>query len=87
MKKKDIISLVIALAVFAVVGLILYSKLGPKKKVGDNTDATVEIITPIKSDFDPNAIAELQNPSIAQNFSVPIDLSGLGNSQPFGPLK
>ncbi len=86
MKKKDTMYLVISVALFALVGLIIYSQLGSKKAAAGG-GPTAEIITPIQSNFDQNAIGALQDPTVTQNFSVPIDITGLGNAQPFGPLK
>ena len=85
MKKKDIIYIVVAVAVLAIAGLFLYSKSSAGKGAASKT-ATAEVIDPISSTFDATALRQLQDPSVAQNFAVKIDLSGLGNSSPFGPL-
>lgn len=85
MKKKDIIYIVVAVAVLAIAGLFLYSKSSAGKSAASKT-TTVEVVDPISSTFDAKAVAQLQDPTVAQNFAVKIDLSGLGNTSPFGPL-
>jgi len=90
MKKKDLIYLVVSAVIFVAVGIVGYSQLnagkGGTSTSGKHT-ATVEVITPITSDFNATAQQQLQDPTKARDFYSPIDLhSGLNNPQPFNPI-
>ena len=84
MKKKDMITLMIAIAILAIIGLLVYAKYGSKGK--DNGVTSVEVIDPISSDFDQGALNTLADHTQVVNFQPAIDLSNLGNAAPFGPL-
>lgn len=85
MKKKDIVYLAIAAILFAIAGLFAFSQLSGNK--GSKRTAEVEVITPIKSEFDGEALKQVTDPNQARDFSVDFDLTqGLNNATPFNPL-
>jgi hypothetical protein len=87
MKKKDLTYLLVAVVIFLVSGYVAYTQLlAPKKSAGKTSSVvTVEKIGVIPSQLDPNAVAQLSNQSVAQDFNPPVDFTGLGNNAPFGP--
>ena len=85
MKKKDTIYLVIALAIFVVMGVLIYSHFAGKS--GSKGVTQVEVVDPIASTFNQSAISSLNDPTQAINFLPTVSLDGLGNSAPFGPLR
>lgn len=85
MKKKDLVTLIIAIVIFAVVGYIGYSQLGPKSTASTaSKQILVPSITPIDPGIDSNAQAELSDPQINVNYYLPYTYNDLGNTQPFG---
>jgi hypothetical protein len=84
-KKKDLISLVVAVFVFVAVGYVAYTQLGPKgtsSSSGKGVD--VVVITPIPSHIDPSQITQLNDPNVNVNYYQTYTFDNLGNSQPFG---
>ncbi len=61
MKKKDIFYLAIAAAIFAIVGMVLYSHFTTKS--GDQGVTQVEVVAPIAASFDKNALDILADPA------------------------
>jgi hypothetical protein len=87
-KSKDIIQLGVAIVIFAIAGFIIYNQLAPNKKGAAAKGVEVERITSIPSQFDSSALASLSDSSKSRDFYNQPDLkSGLGNTQPFGPLR
>lgn len=84
MKQKDVIYLVVALAIFAIMGILIYSHFS--NKAGSKGVTQVEVIDPIAASFNPQAISALSDPTQAINFQPTISLDGLGSARPFGPL-
>ena len=84
MKQKDSIYLAIALAIFAVMGILIYSHFSKSSSKGVSQ---VEVVTPIQGTFNQTAISALSDPNQTINFLPDISLDGLGNSAPFGPLQ
>lgn len=84
MKQKDIIYLVIALAVFAIIGIFMYDHFSNKNS---SAGTQVEVIQPINSDFNQQTLSILADPNQAVNYQPSISLDGLGNTKPFGPLQ
>ena len=89
MKQKDIIQLSVAIVIFVVAGYIIYTQLAPKKSASSATKSyEVEVVQPLQPDYDQNIVDKVTNSSIAKDFYSPPDLhSGIGNSQPFNPVK
>lgn len=83
MKSKDILFLVLAVAILMVAGYIGYTQLLAKKPAS-SSGVQVEVIGNIPSTFDSTAMAQLNDPTQVRDFSTPIDFSGLGNTAPFG---
>jgi hypothetical protein len=79
MKQKDLVYLVVAVAILLGAGYLGFTALAPKKS-GPKT-VQVEVIGEIKDHMDEDALTAL---SESENFSLPVDLSGLNNPEPFG---
>lgn len=85
MKSKDLIYLCVAVVIFAIVGVVLFSQLSPKSSSGSGV--AVEVVTPIQPQMDQKVLSRLTNPLQSRDFTAPLDLQhGLGNPQPFNPL-
>ena len=84
MKKKDLTYLIIAAGIFLVCGYVLYSQLGSGKK-NASRPTEVEVVGPITAQFDQTGLADLNDPTKVKDFNTPVDLTGLNNSEPFGP--
>lgn len=83
MKSKDIVYLLLAVAIFLVAGYIGYGQLQPKKGAANITQ--VDVVGTFDANFDPNVLATLNDTSKTQDFFSPIDLTtGLNNPAPFG---
>lgn len=82
MKKKDLVYLLLAVAILLVAGYIGYTQLLPNKTATNVVE--VEIIGPIPDRLDAAGLAALGDPSKAQDFNSPVDLTGLGNTAVFG---
>jgi hypothetical protein len=78
------IYLVFAVAILAIAGTLFYSQSSSGKKAA-NKEVSVEVVDPIKPDFDQSALAQLRDNGVAKDFSVPINLNDLGNPNPYGP--
>lgn len=83
MKRKDLIYLSIAVGILLVsVFLIMNVGSGGKKK---STQLKIEVVDPIKSDYNPTLLAEIGDKNLHRNFAVRVDLkTELGNKNPFG---
>lgn len=92
MKKRDMIGLVIAIAIFVAAGVLLYSQLAPAPK---NSDIKVSIPNPVKVPLDesdtsqPKAATKLDELKKLSDYSTPqkcIDAPEKcgGNTQIFG---
>lgn len=87
MKTKEIIQLAVAGVIFLVAGILVFNILAPRK-AGTKSQLTYEKVTMIDPVFDQQLLDKLRDPTKAKNFYVPPDLnSGLGNTQPFSPIK
>lgn len=86
MKKKDIIALVAAAAIFLVAGYLGYTQLaGSGSSASAKGTTQVEVIGSIPSSLDATTINMLNDPTQTVDFKPVIDLStGLGTSTPFG---
>jgi hypothetical protein len=87
MKKKDLIALVIAVAILLVAGYLVYTQLIPQKSggAGQADGVKVEVVGSIAGDFDQTALTTLDDATKVRNFAVNIDLTtGLGNQAVFG---
>lgn len=85
MKKRDMVLLGLTIAIFAIGGIVLYGQFGSKSS--NQSQNMVDVIAPIAPDFSAPAVAQLSDNTQVVNFSQPINLTKLGNSQPFGPLR
>jgi len=85
MKRKDLISLTIALAFLVGVSYYAYQQLGPKKSSA-STAVLVEVAPVIPDQLDPNGTLDKLNTSYqVQDYKQGVDLTqGIGNSAPFG---
>jgi flagellar basal body-associated protein FliL len=89
MKTKDVIQLVVALAIFVAAGYLLFIQFSPKSaKTADGISGpSYEKITPIPEQYDQEALTILNDPDKSRDFYTRPDLrTGLNNTQPFGPL-
>ncbi len=83
MKTKDIIALVVAVAIFMVAGYIAYTQLFTSTAT-NKKQVQVEVVGVISPDFDSGALEKLKDSTKVSDFSVPLDLTGLGNTAVFG---
>lgn len=85
MKRKEIVQLLVAVVILVIAGYVIYLNFGPK---GDSKNQlTYEKITPINPNFDDQALQQLTDINV-KDFYAPPDLkSGIGNPQPFTPIK
>jgi hypothetical protein len=85
MKKKDLITLIISVAILLVAGYLAYTQLVPQKGGAASKDVKVEVVGPIQPDFDDTAMNALNDPTKVRDFAVDLDLTtGLGNQAIFG---
>ena len=83
MKTKDIVYILLAVAILLVAGYIAFTQLVPKTASAKKVQ--VEVVGSISPDFDQAALTQLSDGTKIRDFSVPLDLSsGLGNKDIFG---
>lgn len=81
MKVKDIIYLVISGLIFMAIGVWALATFGSKPSA---EQSLVEVVTPIASSFDENALKIVSDKTRVHDFVLPIDLKDIGNPTPFG---
>lgn len=84
MKQKDIMYLLLAAIIFAVAIMLGMQQLNAGKP--STKEVTVEVIEPISSQFDEDALRMLTDSSQTRDFTPQIDLNNLGNPAPFNPF-
>ncbi|MDF2461562.1 MAG: hypothetical protein K0S68_965 [Candidatus Saccharibacteria bacterium] len=82
MKTKDVVLLLVAVVILLGAGYLGYTQLMPKS--ADKKTTEVDVIGKIPSGFNDEAMAQLTDDSKVVNFNSPVDLTGLGNTKPFG---
>jgi flagellar basal body-associated protein FliL len=88
MKRKEMIQLVVAVIILVVAGSLIYAQLAPASKTTASSAPTIPKITPVATGFNQSALSNLTDTSKTRDFyQAPNLASGLGNSQPFGPLQ
>ncbi|HVE81188.1 MAG TPA: hypothetical protein VNA68_03595 [Candidatus Dormibacteraeota bacterium] len=87
MKRKEMIQLVVAITILLAAGYLIFTMLVPRK-AANQKGLTYEKVTPINPDFNEEALRSLTDSSLSRDFYAPPDLkSGVGNSQPFTPIR
>lgn len=87
MKQKDVIQLAIAMIILVGAGYFIFTLAVPHGK-GGSKSTSYEVVTKIDSGFDKAALDKLSDPTVARDFYTKPDLhNGVGNPQPFTPLK
>lgn len=88
MKQKDLILVILTVAIISVAGYLAYTQLIPSNgsKSGASAKGTqVDVIGAISSNLDQSAVAALEDPARSRDYTVQVDLTtGLGNTAPFG---
>ena len=85
MKRKDIITLAIAVVILAAAGYIAFTQLLPTKSGSSQSGTVVETVGVITSNLNQDALSTLEDPTQTQDFMPGIDLTqGLNNTAPFG---
>lgn len=87
MKKKEIIQLVVAVAIFFAAGILIYTQLvgGKTGKDGAAQGVQVEVVKPLPAGFGADSMAKLTDIQLNRDFYAEPNLQvGLGNAQPFG---
>ena len=84
MKQKDVVYLVLAVAIFLVAGYVGYTQLIPKKSNTASAGVEVAKIGLVPSVMDSAGLARLNDAAKVTDYNAPVDLSGLGNTAPFG---
>jgi len=82
MKKKDLVYLLLAVAILLTAGYIGYTQLLPQKTTTNVVE--VEKIGPIPDQMDSAGLAAIGDPSKVQDYNSPVDLTDLGNAAIFG---
>jgi hypothetical protein len=83
MKQKDIMMLVVAVAILLGAGYLAYTQLLPKKSAGPK-QVQVEKVGIIPTEMDQTGKGMLSDSAHVHDFDSPVDLTGLGNPVPFG---
>lgn len=87
MKKKDVFYLVLLVLIIIVTAILAQKAFGHSGSSTSNAPQ-VEVVTPINSGFDSNALTVISNSNQVFDYSVRLDLTtGLNNLTPFGPLR
>ena len=84
MKQKDLVYLLAAVAIFLVAGYFAYTKLIPQNANKKKT-VTVQVVGKFEATLNDDARKQLEDDSVAHDFSLPITFDGLGHKQLFGP--
>ncbi len=85
MKKNDLIALVVALALLVGAGYYYISQNGSSATTASTTANQVEVVPTINPTLDANGTLDKLNTTYkVQDYKQPVDLSGLGNTAPFG---
>ena len=84
MKKKDVTYLVLTVIILLGAGYLAYTQLFKSKTAAASAGTQVEVIGSIPTAVDPDAISQLTDPTKTTDFTPAVDLSGLGNTVPFG---
>ncbi len=87
MKRKDVTYLIITVVILAATGIMAYFFLFPQKSTGTGAKSSYEVITPIDATLTGDKLNRILDSTKLKDFSVPVDLKGLGNTTPFGPLQ
>jgi hypothetical protein len=82
-KTKDVVYLLIAVTIFLGAGYVGYTQLVPAKSKGSKS-VTVEVVGKVPGSLDKSGIDRLNDSSKVLDYDSPVDLSNLGNTQPFG---
>ena len=86
MKKKDLIMLAVTGLIFLAAGYIAVTQLGLLGGSSSSKSVTVEVAPVVPSGYNADALQEMSDPSKVRDFTVPADLTGLGNPSPFQPF-
>jgi hypothetical protein len=81
-KQKDVVYLLLAVTIFLVAGYIGYTQLVPKRASAKTVE--VEKVGEIPQTLDADGLAQLGDGTKVRDFGTAVDLSGLGNTAPFG---
>jgi len=85
MKQKDIVYLLIAVVILLAAGYLAYTQVIAPKSQAANKVVTYEVVSEIRPDFNPSALAALADGIKNTNYSVVIDINaGVGNPDIFG---
>jgi hypothetical protein len=82
-KTKDLVYLLLAVVILLVAGYLGYTQLLPKKATSKVVE--VEVVGVIPGQLDPIGMGWLNDQTKVRDYDSPVDLSGLGNTAPFGP--
>ncbi len=84
MKTKDMVYLVLAVAILLGAGFLAYTQVIAPKSAKSKV-VTAEVVGAISPDFDAAAITMLNNPDKVRDYNVDIDIhSGVNNASIFG---
>lgn len=83
MKRRDVVILLFAIAIFMVAGYIAATQLMPKDPNAAQ-GTKVEVIGEIGEGLSEDTLATLRDPSVVVDYNSPVDLTGLNNTAPFG---
>ncbi len=87
MKQKELIQIIVAVVILGVAGLVIFTQLKPKSSARSKS-LTYEKITKLQPEFSTESLKRLSDASITKDFYAPPDLkSGVGNPQPFNPVR
>ena len=85
MKKRQIIYAILAAVFLVAAGAIFFSQQGQKGSTASTSGISVQVAAPISSSFNQDALSQLTNVSVTQDFAIQLNVAtGLGNTAPFG---
>ena len=85
MKKNDLIALIFALVLLVGAGYYFISQNGPKATATTSTATQVDVAPTIPDKLDGSGtVSQLTTTYNVRDYKQPLNLSGLGNSTPFG---
>jgi hypothetical protein len=83
MKKRDIIGLVIAVAIIAITGVLLYTQLAPAPKdTGISVQVPAKVAVPLEDEKDKTKLTELER---YNDYSAPQECKDQGDTCGKGP--
>jgi hypothetical protein len=82
MKPKEAMYLALAAGIFLIAGYIAYTQLVPK--TATQKTVTVETVGAFDDHLNQDILTNFKDTTKTVDYNSPVDLTGLGNNEPFG---